>query len=307
MATISNKNYAKLCSKFYCDFCDYGTSKKSSYANHCQSKKHKNNESATFSNQNYAKLCSEKKYTCENCNNLYNDRTGLWRHKKKCTQIIENNDKDKLVVYLLQQNSDLHSKLIEITKDKNITTHSVTNNTNNIINSNIINNSFNLNFFLNETCKNAMNITDFVSSIELNVADLENTGKKGYIEGISNIIVRNLNNLEECFRPIHCSDFKREIMYIKDNDKWEKETTNKPILKKAIKTIANENIKQIQHWKDKNPDCIESSSKKNDLYLKIVSNSMSGGTDEECDKNLNRIITNVAKQTIIQKNNNFIQ
>ena len=96
-------------------------------------------------------------------------------------------------------------------------------------------------------------------------------------------------------------------MYIKDNDKWEKETTNKPILKKAIKTIANENIKQIQHWKDKNPDCIESSSKKNDLYLKIVSNSMSGGTDEECDKNLNRIITNVAKQTIIQKNNNFIQ
>jgi hypothetical protein len=302
------ENIAKNRKNYCCQECDYSTSNKFDFKKHCETIKHKNAILAMAIADKSINLSqkSQHDYSCE-CGKTYMDNSGLWRHKKKCTQIIENNDKDKLVVYLLQQNSDLHSKLIEITKDKNITTHSVTNNTNNIINSNIINNSFNLNFFLNETCKNAMNITDFVSSIELNVADLENTGKKGYIEGISNIIVRNLNNLEECFRPIHCSDFKREIMYIKDNDKWEKETTNKPILKKAIKTIANENIKQIQHWKDKNPDCIESSSKKNDLYLKIVSNSMSGGTDEECDKNLNRIITNVAKQTIIQKNNNFIQ
>jgi hypothetical protein len=300
MTTIDNENYAKLCPKFYCNFCDYGTSKKSSFKNHCQSIKHKNRDSTTKNNENYAKLCS-KTYTCKNCNNSYNDRAGLWRHKKKCTQIIDTNDKDKLVVYLLQQNNKLHNKIIEMSNDRNIT-NNIANITNSNINS-ITNNSFNLNLFLNETCKNAMNISDFVNSIQLNDTDLENTGRKGYIEGISNIILRNLNNLEECFRPIHCSDFKREIMYIKDNDKWEKESVEKPILKKAIKTIANENIKQINKWTNNNPDCINSSSRKNDLYLKIVSNSMSGATDEECDKNLNKIINNVAKNTIIQKNN----
>ena len=154
---------------------------------------------------------------------------------------------------------------------------------------------------LNETCKNAMNITDFVSSIKLNLEDLEHTGRKGYIEGISNIIVKNLNDLEHHMRPLHCSDSKREILYIKDNNEWEKETDNKPILTRAIKTIANENIKQISKWRDQYPDCIDSNSKKNNMYLKIVSNSMNGLTKEESDKNIHKIISNVAKETIIQK------
>jgi hypothetical protein len=130
---------------------------------------------------------------------------------------------------------------------------------------------------------------------------LEHTGRQGYIDGISNIILKNLNNLEHYKRPIHCSDSKREVMYIKDNDKWEKESENKPILTKAIKIIANENIKQIKGWKDKNPDCTNSDSKKNNLYLKIVSNSMNGSTEEESNKNITKIINNVAKETIIQK------
>jgi hypothetical protein len=146
-----------------------------------------------------------------------------------------------------------------------------------------------------------MNISDFVSSIKVNLEDLEHTGRQGYIEGISKIIINNLNNLEQCFRPLHCSDLKREVLYIKDNDEWTKETSDKPILTKAIKTIANENIKQISRWREKYPDCTNSNSRKNDLYLKIVSNSMSGLTKEECDKNLNKIISNVAKQTVIQK------
>jgi hypothetical protein len=144
-------------------------------------------------------------------------------------------------------------------------------------------------------------MSDFVSSIKMNLEDLEHTGRKGYIEGISNIIIRNLNDIETHHRPIHCSDNKREILYIKDNDKWEKECDDKPILTKAIKVIANENIKQIKNWQQKNPDCTNADSKKNNLYLKIVSNSMNGLTEEEGHKNINKIISNVAKNTIIDK------
>jgi len=192
---------------------------------------------------------------------------------------------------------NVQNKLIELSMEKSVTN----NNTNNNNCHNTTNNAFNLNFFLNETCKDAMNISDFVSSIKLSLDDLENTGRHGYIEGISNIIVKNLSNLEQCFRPVHCSDQKREVIYIKDNDKWEKETEDKPILTKAIKTIANENIKQIKHWRDKHPDCTDADSKKNNLYLKIVSNSMNGLTKEEGDRNINKIISNVAKETVIHK------
>jgi hypothetical protein len=146
-----------------------------------------------------------------------------------------------------------------------------------------------------------MNISDFVSSIKLNLEDLENTGRKGYVEGISNIFLKNLNNIEDHMRPIHCSDQKREILYIKDNDKWEKECEDKPILTKAIKNIANQNIKQIQNWRDKNPDCTASDSRKNDLYLKIVGNAMSGLTTEEQLSNIDKIISRVAKEAVINR------
>ena len=146
-----------------------------------------------------------------------------------------------------------------------------------------------------------MNITDFVNSINLSLEDLENTGRKGYVEGISNIFLKNLNDIEDHMRPIHCSDQKREILYIKDNDKWEKECDEKPILTKAIKNVANQNIKQIKCWQDKHPGCTSSDSRKNDLYLKIVSNSMNGLTEEEGKKNISKIISNVAKEVVIDK------
>jgi hypothetical protein len=155
--------------------------------------------------------------------------------------------------------------------------------------------------FLNETCKDAFNITDFVSSIKVNLEDLEHTGRQGYIQGITNIFLKNLNNLEQHMRPLHCSDPKREVLYIKNNNEWTKETETKPILTKAIKTIANENIKQIKNWRDKYPDCTDADSKKNNLWLKIVSNSMNGLTEEEGVKNINKIISNVAKEVTIVK------
>jgi hypothetical protein len=131
--------------------------------------------------------------------------------------------------------------------------------------------------------------------------DLETTGRLGYVEGVSRIINKNLNELDQTKRPIHCSDAKREVLYIKNDDQWVKENETKPILTKAIKQIANENIKQISEWRKKHPDCTDSDSRKNDMYLNIVSNSMSGTTVEEQSSNYEKIITKVAKEVVIEK------
>jgi hypothetical protein len=300
MSTFSNNLEAKISHIYECKICDYSTNKKSNYNKHCESIKHKNGQKSTFSNNLEAKI-SQKILVCENCEKIFKERTGLWRHKKKCSNMyidgINIKDKDALVFHLLKQNGELQSKLIELSSVNNITT----NNSHNTTTMNSHNKSFNLQFFLNETCKDAMNISDFVSSIKVSLEDLENTGRRGYVEGISNIIIKRLNELEEHFRPIHCSDTKREVFYIKDNNEWQKEKEEKPILTKAIKVIANENIKQIKNWQEKYPDCMQYDSNKNNLYLKIVSNSMNGLTKEEGDKNIEKIISNVAKETIILK------
>jgi hypothetical protein len=286
----------KNAEKYHCEKCAFKCSKKSDWTRHLFTLKHKN----LINPNNFTPKNATREYECV-CGKKYKHMSSLCAHRKKCsgdTQYIDGidiKDKDVLVLHLLKQNSELQHKLIELSKEKSIINTTNSHNT--------TNNSFNLNFFLNETCKNAMNISDFVSSIKLNLEDLEHTGRQGYIEGISNIIVKNLNDLEQWFRPIHCSDLKREVLYIKENDKWEKESSEKPILTNAIKTIANKNIKQIKNWREKYPDCTDAASKKNDMYLKIVRNSMSGGSKEECDKNLTKIISNVAKQTIIQKDN----
>ena len=293
--------------KYYCEVCDFKCFQKCDWERHIVRPKHTFNQDGN--DKETKKL--EKNFLCD-CGKNFKASSGLWKHKKQCLGInkeeekddeddeymyqgININDKDALVLHLLKQNEDLQNKIIEMASQTSVTN----NNTNS--HTTINNNTFNLNFFLNETCKNAMNITDFVSSIQLNLDDLENTGRCGYIEGISNIIVKNLNNLEYRMRPLHCSDFKREILYIKDNNEWTKESENNPILTKAIKIIANENIKQINKWKDNYPDCTKSDSNKNNLYLKIVSNSMNGLTKEESKKNINKIITNVAKKVIIEK------
>jgi hypothetical protein len=289
MATFSNNFAGKKGNfEFYCESCDYTCSKKYSWERHLLTAKH---QSATNSNILGAKGQKvANTYICEHCDKEYNDRTGLWRHKKKCSQInkeLQEFDKDELIKILLKHTD----KLINVVENG---THNTTNSHNN-------NKVFNLNLFLNETCKDAMNISDFVSSIKLNLEDLEHTGRQGYVQGITNIVLKNLNNVEQHMRPLHCSDLKREVLYIKENNEWTKESEEKPILTKAIKTIANENIKQIKSWRDKYPDCSDVDSKKNNLYLKIVSNSMNGLTKEEGDKNINKIISNVVKEVTIDK------
>jgi hypothetical protein len=147
-----------------------------------------------------------------------------------------------------------------------------------------------------------MNISDFIESIQVQLADLENTGKNGFVEGISTVVLNNLKDLDCSERPLHCSDLKREILYIKDDNKWIKDDANNNKISMVIKQIANKNMKKITEWVKQNPDCYDSESKKNDKYLRIVSNSMSGGTELEQKTNINKIISRVAKEVVIDKN-----
>ena len=299
METLGDKKTAFSGHKFGCKFCDFYTSKKSHYNDHLTTLKHQKHTQGDAQLIKTAAFRPHHKFLCNNCSKTYLSRNGLWKHQKICMsfndeQIKESIISDKqLIMMLVKQNS----QLMDVIKNGN--THNTNNYNNTHINSH--NKTFNLHFFLNETCKDAMNITDFVSSIKPQLADLEATGRLGYVEGVSNIILNNLKTLKVHDRPIHCSDQKREVIYIKDNNEWTKENDDKPILTKAIKTIANENIKNIKEWRHEYPDCINADSKKNNLYLKIVSNSMNGLTKEEGEKNINKIISNVAKEVIIDK------
>lgn len=298
--------------KFYCNFCDYKSNKKYDYRKHLATLKHKKMSDAIQMLDNASPKSLHCDYVC-NCGKIYKHDSSYYRHKKTCkylveekkestivSDFIEKQDIHQLIQYLLKENTEFKQLLI----DQNKQMIEMSKQTNNITNTQNINsnNHFNLQFFLNETCKDAMNINDFVSSIKVNLEDLERTGEKGYVEGISNIFIKNLNDLEQHLRPLHCSDAKREILYIKDNNEWIKEKDDKPILIKAIKTIAHENVKQIKAWTEKYPDCIKSNSNKNDTYLRIVSNAMNGLTDEESINNIHKVISNISKEVTIDKN-----
>jgi hypothetical protein len=301
---IQPKLSHKSALKYYCESCDYFTSKKSNYDTHIISVKHlkvtngsdKGHDSARIQPLKY---CSEEIYECI-CGKKYIHRQGLWRHKTKgiCSK-PENklNDninssslnKDDLIIQLLKQNADL----MEILKNG-------TNNTNNTINNtNSHNKEFNLNFFLNETCKNAMNITEFVDSIKLQLTDLVNVGEKGYIEGISDIIVKNLKNMDETERPVHCADKKREICYIKDEGKWEKDEDKKK-MKQIVKKVAYKNERLLPLFKEEYPDYNDSDSIRSDQYSKIVIEAMGGIDGNSIDKEY-KIIKNISKASVINK------
>ena len=308
MATFSNilgqnsgiKGQNNIIKEYYCDACHYKCSKKYSWERHIITAKHLN---ATLSNGGAKKgNHTGNKFNCEFCNKEYNDRTGLWRHKKKCkdfqneTESKTNNieglsDKD-LIITLLKQNAEL----LEIVKNG---TNNITNTTNNN-NCNNNNKTFNLQVFLNETCKDAMNIMDFVDSIKLQLSDLESVGELGYVKGISNIIVKNLRALDVTQRPVHCSDAKREILYVKDNDVWEKEDPENTKMKKAVKYIAYKNTKLLPLWKQTYPECMQFDSSKNDKYNYMVIEAMGGMGDNEGEK-INKIIKQIAKEVVIEK------
>ena len=306
MTTTDNEFLVEISTNYRCNICDYNTSRKYNLEIHLNSIKHKNRLLTTKNNESLVEI--SKIYKCQNCSKEFNDRAGLWRHKKKCVEketemesneLSEQNDSIELIKYLMKENSEFKQMIIEQNKQmiemsKN---NSVTNNNNNI---NSHNKSFNLNFFLNETCKDAMNIMDFVDSLKIQLSDLETVGKLGYVEGISKIIVRNLNSLDETKRPVHCTDTKREVMYVKDEDKWEKENENKQKMRKVIKHVTHKNSKLLKEFKAKYPGCEKSSSKYSDQYDKLIIEAMGGKGDNDVEKE-DKIIRNIAKTVTIDK------
>ena len=291
--------------KYSCETCEYISGNKKDYERHILTAKHL--KLTVANTQGDAKI---PKYFCDNCNKKYESRNGLWKHLKKCKieedepdssddeceDKKEKSKKDDLIDYLIKENQEFKNLILELAKkDSSV----INNNNTNCHNTN--NNTFNLNMFLNEKCKDAININDFVDNIKMQLTDLENFGDFGYVEGVSRVLIKNLKELDMYSRPIHCSDLKREVLYIKDNNEWTKESDDKPVLKNMIKQVANKNIKQIQTWKAEYPDCIHSDSKKNDQYMNIVMNSMSGGTSEEQQNNLSQIVKNITKAVVIEK------
>ena len=295
----------KISTKFWCEQCDYKCCKQSEYNKHILTNKHQILQNPTL---NPISIISEKKYVCI-CGKIYKHSSTLYAHKKKCKpqintqnetkKIIDDNliDKDELILMLIKQNSEL---IKETTEFKSIMLEVIKNGTHNITNTNSHNKSFNLNFFLNETCKDAMNIMDFVDSIKLQLSDLENVGKLGYVDGISKIIVSNLNSLDETKRPVHCTDSKREVMYVKDEDKWEKENESKQKMRKVIKHVAHKNTKLLKDYKTKYLGCEKSESKYSENYDKLIIEAFGGKGDNDDEKE-NKIIRNISKEVTIDK------
>jgi hypothetical protein len=293
------ENTQKHPNNYSCELCDFITSNLKDYKRHLNTKKHLNNQ--ILNNLEPENPKKPQSFTCQNCEKSYKARNSLWYHEQKCKNQQEDNKehfKDKeLIMMLIKQNAQLmeqNNGLMELCKNGTVN-HSNNNHTNSH------NKTFNLNFFLNETCKNAMNIEDFVNQIVLNLNDLEETGRLGFAEGISKMILSRLNTLDVTERPIHCSDLKRETLYIKDKDKWEKEEETKPKLTRAVKEIAGKNMNQIFDWQKQHPDYNDPSSKTSDKYMNMVMNSMSGGTEEETHDNYEKIVSNITKETTINK------
>ena len=296
----SNEKMPENAEKLECKLCDFKCSKQSNYKKHLLTRKHQkkeiSNDLAIISNEKMPKNAETNiKIVCELCKKSYKDNSGLWRHKKKCKGEEKKEEEPKkdndLVLLLLKENQDFKQMLLEQNKQL----IELTSKTNTTINNNNCNN-FNLNVFLNEKCKDAMNIMDFVDSLKLTLQDLEKTAELGYIKGITNIIVNGLNELDVYKRPIHCSDAKRETLYVKDNNSWEKENEEKRKITRAIKHISIKNAKQVGEWTKENKGYNDSSSKKSDKYLKIISEA-NGGEPEE----INKIISNISSKVTIDK------
>ena len=293
---------------YICELCHYSTSRESQYKRHIDTNKHKDNEKSTCCQQLSTGVNNlGSKFVC-NCGKIYKERSGLWRHKKICsTNTISPSiqekaksiaDKDELIMFLIKECSDYKNLLIEQqSMMMKVIENGVGNNTNISNNNNNSNNkTFNLQVFLNETCKDAMNISDFVNSIKLQLSDLEKLGEVGFVEGITNIITTNLKAMDVTMRPVHCTDKKRETVYVKDENQWTKEDDTKTKLRKAIKRIADKNIRLLPQFREKYPEYNNSSSKISDKYEKMVIEVMTTDADKE-----DKIIRNISNATTIDK------
>ena len=328
---MSAEKTPKNAKKFKCEKCRFTCSKISDWNRHIITQKHQHTTDTTKYNISYTIV--EKDYGC-GCGKKYNHRSSLFNHKKKCKEPFSNTEPEvknkiiqdesisntsisntcisdassNIIQLLLKENSDFKNIIMEVIKsntelqkqNQDIQKHMVdvcqkiqpgtVNNTNSH------NKIFNLQFFLNEECKDAMNMSEFINSIQLKISDLENIGKKGYVEGVSNIIIKHLNNTDVNKRPVHCSDAKRETLYIKEENKWEKDTLETKQMFKAVRGVDKKNYQLLTTWKETHPKCMDSKSNQSDDYMKVVSKVMDGDAE-----NVNKVIKKVAKEVVIDK------
>jgi len=293
------KKLQKVAKSCECKLCDYITDRKSSLDKHLLSAKHLNRTISNNFEQEVAKSC-KKLLSCKNCGKYYKSRGGLWSHSKTCDykpeKLVNIIDKE-FVIDLIKQNKELCENIM---KNLPVTSSSNANQSYNTTNSH--NKNFNFQFFLNETCKNAMNITDFVDSLEIKSGELADMGKLGYVKGISTILIRSLNELDETERPLHCTDKKRETMYVKENNVWEKDV-EKVKIGRLIKDVSHKNFKKIPIWKEENPASQDSSSKKHLEYMQILNQVMSSiNSEEEEDDGIQKIHKSLCLETYLGKN-----
>ena len=299
------KSRAENCIAYSCANCDYITHKKNDYNKHIATLKHINQSKAANNTDNILNY-----FICK-CGNKYKDRSGLWKHHKLCLlnttsscndgidgidasenfATKSNSELTHAIISLIKHNQEIQSQLLELAKEGRNTI--IGNNNNN-------NTSFNLNVYLNETCKDAINMLDYVNSLNLELSDFEETGKLGYSNGMSRIFINGLKDMDIHKRPIHCSDLKREILYIKEDNVWEKDNENRDGIKNALRKIEQKNIQQIPLWIKAHPNCVISSNRENTPYLKMVMQSTGGQNPEETE-NMSKIITNIAKAVVINK------
>ena len=316
-----NNPNTKKASLFKCKICDFTSSKVSNYKTHLSTRKHEIlTNPNSFMPENITPV-----HACK-CGKTYKHLSTLCTHKKKCTNInntitdiidetnseniIEINNKD-IIDLLIKESSEMKNIVLEIVKSnselqkqnseiqKKMFEMCTINNTTNNINSHNNNKTFNLQFFLNEQCKDAMNISDFANSFDLQLSDLESVGELGYVEGITKIFVDKLNSMDIYKRPIHCSDAKREIIYVKDDNKWEREERSNPKLRYAIKTVSFRNMKLANLWSDTYPESKDGDSHLNDTYMKLIKESTGG--NGEISLNEDKIIRRIAKNILIDK------
>ena len=319
------ENSPKLAIKFNCEICNYKCSKESDYRKHLQTRKHTKLINVNLQLiqkipliQKFQLIQKSQIFICAICHKEYKSNVGLWKHKKKCKNITPNHitpnkddnhitttqnenviikdlDIKTLIIELVKSNTELHKQMVEVCKNSNNNSHNNSNNNSNSHNNNH-NKTFNLQVFLNEDCKDAMNLSEFVNSLQLQLSDLDNMGKLGYTEGISKIILTEMNDLEQTKRPVHCSDIKRETLYVKDEDKWEKEQPDHPKLNKAIRKIEQKNFGLMGEWQAEHPSYKESTSEENNEFLKLISQTVNGTPD-----NINKVIKKIAKEVVIDK------
>ena len=309
---MASSEVQKSSINFYCESCHYNTCRKSQYDRHILTSKHKNTSKCyVLTSKNVP-----KKFICI-CGKEYKHDSSYYKHKKSCSETLNTTNNINLqettastpstdiVALLLNQNMELikqnqefkdlildqNKKILEYAKEGKTINNNTTNN-----------NQFNLQLFLNEQCKDALNLKEFVEQIKLQLSDLDMIGRVGYVEGMSKIFLRNLKELDVCKRPIHCSDLKRETLYVKDQDAWEKENGENVKITRAIKEVEHKNIKQIPQWREENPTADDTETKKHLEYQNILLEAMGGSTMEDDDKKREKIVRNIAKEVVIDKN-----